>query len=68
MYFRKKMNNKNDDWTIENLDYDIEVFLRYSSLPIGKKLQYLDEANEFFYKLTPKANRLAWQKLKEEGW
>ena len=61
------MNKKNDDWIIKNSEYDIETCLRYRSIPITKKLEYLDEMNEFFYKLTPKENRLAWQKLKEEG-
>lgn len=61
------MNTKDDNWKIENSEYDIETCLRYRSIPITKKLEYLDEINEFFYKLTPKENRLAWQKLKELG-
>ena len=61
------MKSQDDNWTIENSEYDIEICLRYRLIPITKKLEYLDEANEFFYKLTPKENRLAWQKLKEEG-
>jgi len=61
------MNKKNDDWTIENSEYDVEACLHYRSIPITKKLEYLDEMNEFFYKLTPKENRLAWEKLKEMG-
>lgn len=60
------MIKKNDNWIIENSEYDVETCLRYRSLPISKKLEYLDETNDFFYKLTPKKNRLAWQKLKKE--
>ena len=61
------MTKKDNDWAIENLEYDIETCLRYRSIPISKKLEYLDEMNDFFYKLTSKKNRLAWQKLKEKG-
>lgn len=62
------MTKSNNDWVIENTEYDLETCLRYRLMPISKKLEYLDETNEFFYKLTPKKNRLAWLKLKEEGW
>ncbi len=61
------MDKKNNSWIIQNSEYDLETCLRYISLPISEKLGYLDEVNEFFYNLTPKENRLAWQKLKEEG-
>ena len=62
------MNKKEDNWEIQNQEYDIETYLRYRRIPITKKLEYLDETNEFFYKLTPKKNRLAWQKIKQEGY
>ena len=45
------MDKKDKDWTIENSEYDVETCLRYRLIPISKKLEYLDEANEFFYKL-----------------
>ena len=61
------MTEKDNDWIIENSEYDVETCLRYRSTPISRKLEYLDEMNDFFYKLTPKENRLAWQKLKEKG-
>lgn len=62
------MNKKDNDWTIENPEYDLETCLRYRSIPISKKLEYLDETNEFFNKLTPLKNKRAWEKLREEGW
>ena len=64
--------NKEDDWKKEVLErdeeYDINEFLSYRKLPISKKLQYLEEATEFFNKLTPIENKKAWEKLKEEGY
>ena len=61
-----------NDWKKEILkydeDYDLNEFLSYRKLPISKKLEYLEETTEFFKKLTPKENKRAWEKLKEEGY
>ena len=46
---------------------DLNEFLSYRKLPISKKLEYLEEATEFFKKLTPEKNKKAWEKLKEMG-
>ena len=65
------MNNE-DDWKEEILKrdegYDLNVFLSYRKLPVSKKLEYLEEATEFFNKLIPEKNKRAWDKLREEGW
>ena len=66
------MNSNENDWKKKILEgddgYDLNEFLSYRKLPVSKKLEYLEEVTEFFNKLTPKENKLAWQKLKEEGW
>lgn len=60
-----------DDWKKKILDldeeYDLNEFLAYRKQPISKKLEYLEEVTEFFNKLTPRKNKIAWEKLKKEG-
>lgn len=48
-------------------EYDLDSILAYRKIPVSKKLEYLDEMNDFFSKLTPEKNKKAWLKLKEEG-
>ncbi len=48
-------------------EYDLDSILAYRKLSVSKKLEYLDEINDFFGKLTPEKNKKAWLKLKEEG-
>ena len=64
------MNNHNeitpDDKSFEG-EYDIDSILAYQKLSVSKKLEYLDEMNDFFSKLTPVKYKKAWLKLKEEG-
>ena len=63
--------NSDNDWKEEILKrdegYDLNEFLAYRKLSISKKLEYLEEATEFFNKLTPIENKRAWERLKEEG-
>ena len=66
------MNSSDDnDWKKKILEldekYDLNEFLAYRKLPVSKKLEYLEEATEFFNKLTPRENKIAWEKIKEEG-
>ncbi|OGI10579.1 MAG: hypothetical protein A3I68_06715 [Candidatus Melainabacteria bacterium RIFCSPLOWO2_02_FULL_35_15] len=61
-------NEKNpSDNTFED-EYDMDSILAYQKLSVSKKLEYLDEMNDFFSKLTPEKNKKAWLKLKEEGY
>ena len=64
--------NKEEDWKKEVLErdegYDINEFLSYRKLPISEKLKYLEEATELFNKITPRENKIAWEKLKEQGY
>ena len=48
-------------------EYDLDSIFAYQKLSVSKKLEYLDEMNDFFSKLTPEKNKKAWLKLKEEG-
>lgn len=65
------MNDNDNDWKKKILEldegYDLNEFLSYRKLPVSKKLEYLEEMTEFFNKLTPRENKIAWEKLKEEG-
>lgn len=62
-------NKKNqNDSTFEDDEYDMDSILAYQKLSVSKKLEYLDEMNDFFSKLTPEKNKKAWLKLKEEGY
>lgn len=56
----------NQDDILED-EYDLDSIFAYQKLPVSKKIEYLDEMNEFFSKLTPEKNKKAWLKLKEEG-
>ena len=51
-----------------NENYNIDEFLSYRKLPISKKLDFLEEASEFFERFTPGENKKAWEKLKEQGY
>ena len=59
-------NKMNQDNLLEN-EYDLDSIFAYQKLPVSRKLEYLDEMNDFFSKLTPEKNKKAWLKLKEEG-
>ena len=59
-------NEINQDNILEN-EYDLDSIFAYQKLPVSRKLEYLDEMNDFFSKLTPEKNKKAWLKLKEEG-
>lgn len=49
-------------------EYDMDSILAYQKLPVSKKIEYLDEMNDFFSKLTPVKYKKAWLELKEEGY
>ena len=49
-------------------NYNIDEFLSYRKLSISKKLDFLEEASEFFERFTPVENKKAWEKLKEQGY
>ncbi len=62
------MENKKEDWFIEdNDDYDINELLKYKKLPVSKKIDYLDELNDFLGKLIPKERQAKWDELRRQG-
>ena len=61
-----KNNKITSDSAFED-EYDLDSILAYQKLSVSKKIEYLDEMNDFFSKLTPEKNKKAWLKLKEEG-
>jgi len=62
------LENKKEDWFIEdNDDYDINELLKYKKLPVSKKIDYLDELNDFLGKLIPKERQAKWDELRRQG-
>jgi hypothetical protein len=49
-------------------DFDIEDIKRYMGLSVEKKLNYLEEINDFFKEAMPKESKDAWEILKQAGW
>lgn len=57
-----------DNWCVEqNDDYNIDDLLKYKKLPVSKKIDYLDEMNEFLEKLVPQDRQRRWEELKRKG-
>ena len=48
--------------------FDIKDLKKYMSLPVEKKLIYLQEANRFFLETVPSESKKAWEILKRNGW
>ncbi len=59
---KKEQNKKEDSWF---KDEELERGLR---LTPEQRLLYLEELNAFLNAFMPKESRIAWEKLKEEGW
>jgi|WetSurMetagenome_2_1015567.scaffolds.fasta_scaffold1772633_1 hypothetical protein len=51
-----------------NEDFDIEDIKRYINISVEKKLNYLEEINDFFNETIPQKNKDTWKMLKQEGW
>ena len=49
-------------------DFDIEDIKRYMGLSVEKKLNYLEEINNFFMEAMPQESKNAWERLKQTGW
>jgi len=49
-------------------DFDMEDIKRYMSLSVEKKLNYLEEMNNFFMEAMPQESKDAWERLKQSGW
>ena len=60
------MENKNQNKHSES-EFDIEDLKYFSSLPLKKKLKFLEQMNQFVNRMTPQENKEKWQKLKEMG-
>ncbi|SPD71797.1 hypothetical protein PITCH_A1040011 [uncultured Desulfobacterium sp.] len=48
--------------------FDVEDLKRYRTLPVEKKLIYIEEASRFFKEAMPAESKKAWEKLKKNGW
>jgi hypothetical protein len=57
-----------DDSEFELMYYDIKELKAYMKLPVSKKLQCLEEMNEFLDAFTPVENKKLQQKLKNMGY
>ena len=53
---------KNDDW------FNEDQIRSYMKVPAGKKLDHTEEAARWLNKITPRENKIAWEKLKEQGY
>jgi len=49
-------------------NFDIEDIKRYMGLSVEKKLNYLEEINDFFREAMPQESKNAWEILKQAGW
>ena len=48
--------------------HEDEQLRRYMALSPKKKLEYLEQMNQFLSAAMPAENKKIWQQLKTEGW
>lgn len=49
-------------------EYDPEFLKAYMGVPAKEKLRFLEEANVFFLRITPRRTKRIWERLKDQGW
>jgi hypothetical protein len=47
--------------------YDLDDIRRHMALSVVDKLNYLEQLNIFFHKITPAKSKKIWEKLKSTG-
>lgn len=57
-----------NDKEFEENYYSIEELKAYINVPISKKLDFLEEMNQFLYSIKPKISKEMEEKLRQEGW
>ncbi|MBI2340111.1 MAG: hypothetical protein HYU99_07100 [Deltaproteobacteria bacterium] len=50
-----------------NDDIDMERIKYFKGLSVRKKLDYLEQLNLFFNRITPAKSKKIWEKLKQQG-
>ena len=58
---------KNEIPLREEEDFDVENLRYFSKLSAEKKLEFLEQLQEFLNQAMPKENKKLWERLKEEG-
>ena len=48
-------------------DGELDRFRYFMSLPLKKKLSFLEQLNRFFDKAMPHENKMIWEKLRQKG-
>jgi len=57
-----------NDKEFEENYYSIEELRSYMKVPLSKKLDFLEEMNQFLNSIKPKVSKELEEKLKQEGW
>lgn len=52
----------------KNEEYDIGDLKRYMTFPAKKKLEYLEEMNQFFSTAMPATSKKIWEEMQKQGW
>lgn len=48
-------------------EYSDEDLLKYMRVPIRKKLQWIEDTNQFFHRFMPEKSKKIWEQLQKEG-
>lgn len=48
-------------------EFDLERIKHFISLPVRKKLQYIEDLQGFLQRTMPERSKKIWEKLKKEG-
>jgi len=48
--------------------FNLDNLKSYMALSAREKLNYLEEINSFFRKVTPAESKKIWEELKKRGW
>ena len=53
---------------VEDDYFNTDDLKSYMALSAREKLNYLEEVNSFFRKVTPAESKKIWEELKKRGW
>ena len=57
-----------NDKEFEENYYSIEELKAYMNVPVSKKLDFLEEMNQFLDSIKPQKSKQFEEKLRQEGW